>query len=52
MLTNGEDLEFEEIQISNVILKGGESYSTPYLKMYKILLETLSDSDVPTVSII
>lgn len=52
LLTNGEDLEFEEIQISNVILKEGESYSNPYLKMYKILLETLSDSDVPTVSII
>ena len=52
LLTNGEDLEFEEIQVSNVILKEGESYSNPYLKMYKILLETLSDSDIPTVSII
>ena len=52
LLTNGEDLEFEEIQISNVILKEVESYPNPYLKMYKILLETLSDSNVPTVSII
>lgn len=53
LLTMGEELNFEEIQISNVVLKEGTGNNNPYFRMYTELLKLMGvDDNIPTVGII
>ena len=53
LLTMGEELNFEEIQISNVVLKEGTGNNNPYFRMYTELLKLMGvDENIPTVGII
>ena len=53
LLTMNEELNFEEIQISNVVLKEGAGNNNPYFRMYTELLKLMGvDENIPTVGII
>ena len=53
LLTMDEELNFEEIQISNVVLKEGTGNNNPYFRMYTELLKLMGvDENIPTVGII
>ena len=53
ILTSNEDINFEEIQISNVVLKEGATVNS-YLDMYRKLLDLmgLNNENDATVSIV
>lgn len=52
LLTSGTDVNFSEIQVSNIVLKETNSENS-YLAMYKKLLELMgNDPNMPTVGII
>lgn len=53
LLTMNEEVNFEEIQISNVVLKGGTGSDNPYFRMYTELLKLMgTDENVATVGVI
>jgi hypothetical protein len=53
LLTMNEEVNFEEIQISNVVLKEGTGSDNPYFKMYTELLKLMgTDENVATVGVI
>ena len=53
LLTMDEELNFEEIQVSNVVLKEGTCNNNPYFRMYTELLKLMGvDENIPTVGII
>lgn len=53
LLTMNEEMNFEEIQISNVVLKEGAGNNNPYFRMYTELLKLMGvDENIPTVGII
>lgn len=53
LLTMNEEVNFEEIQISNVVLKEGTGSDNPYFRMYSELLKLMgTDENVATVGVI
>nr|DAX34155.1 MAG TPA: hypothetical protein [Caudoviricetes sp.] len=53
LLTMNEEVNFEEIQISNVVLKEGTGNDNPYFRMYSELLKLMgTDENVATVGVI
>lgn len=53
LLTMNEEVNFEEIQISNVVLKEGTGSDNPYFRMYTELLKLMgTDENVATVGVI
>ena len=53
LLTMNEEVNFEEIQISNIVLKEGTGSDNPYFKMYTELLKLMgTDENVATVGVI
>lgn len=53
LLTMNEEVNFEEIQISNVVLKEGTGSDNPYFRMYTELLKLMgTDENVVTVGVI
>lgn len=53
ILTMNDSVNFEEIQISNVVLKEGTGNDNPYFRMYSELLKLMGvDETAPQVSII
>lgn len=53
ILTMNDSVNFEEIQISNVVLKEGTGTDNPYFRMYSELLKLMGvDETAPQVSII
>lgn len=53
LLTMNEEVNFEEIQISNVVLKEGTGSDNPYFRMYTELLKLMgTDENIATVGVI
>lgn len=53
LLTINDEVNFEEIQISNIVLKEGTGSDNPYFKMYSELLKLMgTDENVATVGVI
>lgn len=53
LLTMNEEINIEEIQISNIVLKEGTGSDNPYFKMYSELLKLMeTDENVATVGVI
>lgn len=53
LLTMNDEVNFEEIQISNIVLKEGTGSDNPYFKMYSELLKLMgTDENVATVGVI
>lgn len=53
LLTMNEEINIEEIQISNIVLKEGTGSDNPYFKMYTELLKLMgTDENVATVGVI
>ncbi len=53
LLTMNDEVNFEEIQISNIVLKEGTGSDNPYFKMYTELLKLMgTDENVATVGVI
>ena len=53
LLTMNEEINIEEIQISNIVLKEGTENDNPYFRMYIELLKLMgTDENVATVGVI
>lgn len=53
LLTMNEEINIEEIQISNIVLKEGTGSDNPYFRMYSELLKLMgTDENVATVGVI
>lgn len=53
LLTMNEEINIEEIQVSNIVLKEGTGSDNPYFKMYTELLKLMgTDENVATVGVI
>lgn len=53
LLTMNDEVNFEEIQISNIVLKEGTGSDNPYFRMYSELLKLMgTDENVATVGVI
>lgn len=53
LLTMNEEINIEEVQISNIVLKEGTGSDNPYFKMYSELLKLMgTDENVATVGVI
>ena len=53
LLTMNEEINIEEIQISNIVLKEGAENDNPYFRMYSELLKLMgTDENVATVGVI
>lgn len=53
LLTMNEEINIEEIQISNIVLKEGTENDNPYFRMYSELLKLMgTDENVAKVGVI